>query len=279
VTRRWPARRARRATGVLLLLLALASCGNGKPKSSATASSSDLISTVPITTGVAPSTSAPTTTASRACTASPRPADAVRVTSAPGDVDGDGAPDTLVVYGTGTDDAPAPYVVRIDLGDGGGSVETPIVDAATDPNQNVKALGGADISAKAGTADDGSGVEAFVAVGSGASTFLVGFYQLADCALVRLAGAGGSTPAELPVGGTVTHLSGIRCDAASTGTRLVQVAAESTDGVTYTTTEQAFDVTDGKLVPASAPVAGTLTGDDPQLSRFSGLDCSGVAPI
>jgi hypothetical protein len=280
VTSRRPARGVRGAASVLLLLVAIPACGDGKPKSTASATSGlDLNSTIPITTGPAPSTSTTTTTAPSACTAGPRPAGAVRVTSAPGDFNGDGTPDTLVVYGTGTDDAPAPYMVRVELGDGGGSVETPIVDAATDPNQNVKALGGADISTTSGGSDDGSGVEAFVAVGSGASTFLVGFYQLGACELVRLAGAGGSTPAELPVGGTVTHLSGVRCDAGSSGTRLVQVAAESTDGVTYATTEQTFDVTDAKLVPAGPPVAGTRGGTDPELSRFSGLDCAGVSPI
>ena len=279
MTLRRPARGVRRATAVLLALGAIAACGNDKPKSAATASStSDVKSSIPITTGAAPSTSTTSTTAARACVAGSRPATAVRVTSAPGDFDGDGTPDTLVVYGTGTDDAPAPYVVRIELGGERGAVETPIVDAATDPNQNVKALGGADISSRSGVADDGSGAEAFVAVGSGASTFLVGFYQLAACELVRLSGAG-STPAELPVGGTVTHLSGVRCEDASSGTQLVQVAAESSDGVTYATTQQALDVTDGKLVPAGPPVAGTVSGNDPELSRFSGLDCSGVSPI
>jgi hypothetical protein len=232
---------------------------------------------LPITSAPS-SSSASTTTAPSTCTAGPQPATAIRVSQAPGDFNGDGTPDTLVVYGTGTDAAPAPYMVRINLGGGAGSVETPIVDAATDPNQNVKALGGADVSGRSGLPDDGSGAEAFVAVGSGASTFLVGFYQLSACHLVRLT-SGGSNPAELPVGGTVTHLSGVRCDSASGGVRLLQVSAESTDGVSYTTSEQPFDVTDGKLVPATPPVTGMLSADSPELSRFSGLDCPGVSPI
>jgi hypothetical protein len=266
---------------VLVTFGAIAACGGGKAKSAATTSGTDINSTLPLTTAgtATTSTSTTSTTAPTTCTADPRPTTAIRVSQAAGDFDGDGTPDTLVVYGTGTEDAPAPYVIRIDLGAGHGSVETTIVDAATDPIQNVKALGGSDVSARSGRPDDGSGAEAFVAVGSGASTFLVGLYQLTACHLVRLATAGGSTPAELPVGGTVTHLSGVRCDTASGGARLVQVSAESTDGVTYTTSEQAFDVTDGKLVAASPPVAGTLGANDPDLSRFSGLDCSGVSPI
>jgi hypothetical protein len=273
-------RRARLAVAVLVALGAIAACSDDKTKSTASASSSiDLNSTLPITSAPSSSSSAPSTTAPSKCTAGPRPATAIRVSQAAGDFDGDGTPDTLVVYGTGTDSAPAPYIVRIDLGAGNGSVETPIVDAATDPIQNVKALGGADVSARSGLPADGSGAEAFVAVGSGASTFLVGLYQLTACKLVRLASASGSTPAELPVGGTVTHLSGVRCDNVSGGARLVQVSAESTDGVTYATSEQPFDVTDGKLVAASPAVTGTRSGNDPDLPRYSGLDCSGVSPI
>ena len=273
--RRW----VRRTLALLVVFGALAACGGGKAKSAATTSGTDINSTLPLTTGGSASTSTTSTAAPSKCTAGPRSPTAIRVSQAPGDFDGDGMADTLVVYGTGTDDAPAPYMIRIDLGNGNGSVETTIVDAATDPIQNVKALGGADVSARTGVPDDGSGAEAFVAVGSGASTFLVGLYQLTACHLVRLTTAAGSTPAELPVGGTVTHLSGVRCDNVSGGARLVQVSGESTDGVTYTTSEQAFDVTDGKLVAASPPVAGTLSGNDPDLSRFSGLDCSGVSPI
>jgi hypothetical protein len=266
---------------VLVTFGVIAACGGGKAKSAATTSGTDINSTLPLTTAGTDATSPSTTstTVPRTCTPMPRPENAIRVSQAPGDFDGDGTPDTLVVYGTGTDDAPAPYIVRVELGNGNGSVETAIVDAATDPIQNVKALGGSDVSARAGRPDDGSGAEAFVAVGSGASTFLVGLYQLTACHLVRLASAGGSTPAEMPVGGTVTHLSGVRCESTSDGARLVQVSAESTDGVTYTTSQQPFDVTDGKLVPASPPVAGTLSGNDPDLPRFSGLDCSGVSPI
>jgi hypothetical protein len=271
-------RGARGALAIVVALGALASCSDDK-KAAAPITSSASSSATSSTTSTASTTSTTSTTAPSGCTAGARPASATRVSEAAGDFDGDGTADTLVVYGTGTEDAPAPYMVRVELGAGGGAVETPIVDAATDPNQNVKALGGSEISARSGLPEDGSGVEAFVAVGSGASTFLVGFYQLKACQLVRLATAGGSVPAELPVGGTVTHLSGVRCDGISGGVRLVQVSAESTDGVTYTTSEQVLDVKDGKLVPPGPPVAGTVDVNDPQLSRFSGLDCIGVAPI
>lgn len=265
--------RVARLAAIVASLAVLAACSDDKPKNTASASSAGT-TTVP-SSSTSTTSSSTTTTAPSACTAGPRPANAIRVTEAAGDFNGDGTPDTLVVYGTGNDATPAPYVVRVELGGDGGTVETPIVDAATDPNQNVKALGGSEISARAGLPPDGSGAEAFVAVGSGASTFLVGVYQLKACQLVRLAGAGST----FPVGGTVTHLSGVRCDGVSGGVRLVRVSAESTDGETYTTSEQPFDVKGDQLVPSGAPVAGSVSVNDPQLSSFSGLDCPGVEPI
>ncbi|MEY2436461.1 MAG: hypothetical protein QOF97_1297 [Acidimicrobiaceae bacterium] len=264
------------AASLVLVLGVLAACSGGKAKSAAsTTTAADIQSTIGIST-TSPTSSSTTTTLPSGCDAGPLPSSAIRISRAAGDFNGDGTPDTLVVYGTGNDITPSPYVVRVELGRGAGTVETPIVDAATDPNQNVKALGSAEISARAGLPADGSGAEAFVAVGSGASTFLVGIYQLTACRLVRLTGSSGMTPAALPVGGTVTHLSGLRCDGIAGGTRLVRVAAESTDGVTYDTSEQPLDVTDGKLVPPGPPVKGTLSVNDPALPRFGGLDCAGV---
>ena len=105
-----------------------------------------------------------------------------------GDFNGDSTTDTLTVYGTGTTTQPSPYHVQIELGGSSGTVDTVIADAATDNNQVVKALGGADITSSAGLPPDGSGAEAFVQVGSGASDSLVGVFQLIGCSLTRLTG-------------------------------------------------------------------------------------------
>ena len=122
------------------------------------------------------------------------PASAVNVTHADGDFNGDATTDTLTVYGTGTTTQPSPYHVQIELAASQGTVDTVIADAATDNNQVVKALGGADITSSAGLPPDGSGAEAFVEVGSGASAGLVGVFQLIGCSLTRLVGRRARSP-------------------------------------------------------------------------------------
>lgn len=196
---------------------------------------------------------------------------------AEGDFDGDGSTDTLTVYGTGTATQPAPYHVHIDLGAGHGTADALIVDAATDDTQIVKALGGADITASAGAPPDGSGAEAFVTTGSGASVALVGVFQLVDCSLARLTGPQGSAPSNFAIGGSVTHLDGLRCDGSSGGQHLVQLSATSDDGITYATKETRLTVVGGHLTP-DTPIIDTISAHDQRLQPFSTLDCPGVQP-
>ena len=199
----------------------------------------------------------------------------MNVTSAEGDFDGDGSNDTLTVYGTGSASQPSPYHVHMDLAGGNGSVDAPIVDAATDGAQVVKALGGAEISASAGLPPDGSGVEAFVVIGSGASDTLVGVFQLTNCTITRLTGPQGNAPSNFPIGGSVTHLDGLRCDGSAGGQRLVVMSATSDDGFTYQTKETRLQVAAGHFNP-DPPVTDTIDAQDPRLQAFSSLDCEGV---
>jgi hypothetical protein len=180
------------------------------------------------------------------------------------------------VYGTGTAEVPSPYHVQIELGDSKGSVDTAIADAATDSNQVVKALGGADISASAGLPPDGSGAEAFVQVGSGASASLIGVFQLIGCTLTRLTGPQVSQPSLFPLGGSVTHLDGLRCDGSAGGQRLVTLSATSNDGVSYDTVETRLQVQDGKFSLLGTPITDTVDSSDPVLQSFSTLNCVGV---
>ena len=203
------------------------------------------------------------------------PPAAVNVTHADGDFDGDGASDTLTVYGAGTATQPSPYHVHIDLAGGRGTVDAAIVDAATDSTEVVKALGGADITSSAGLPPDGSGAEAFVAIGSGASDTLVGVFQLTGCSIARLTGPQGNAPSTFPIGGSVTHLDGLRCDGTAGGQRLVQLSATSSDGVTYTTPETRLTVANGHFTP-DPPIADTVNAHDQRLQPFTGLDCPGV---
>lgn len=195
---------------------------------------------------------------------------------ADGDFNGDTTTDTLTVYGTGTTEQPSPYHAQIELGDSKGAVDTAIADAATDNNQVVKALGGADITSSAGLPPDGSGAEAFVQVGSGASANLIGVFQLIDCTLTRLVGPQGAQPSLFVIGGSVTHLDGLRCDGTAGGQRLVKLSATSDDGVNYETQESRLEVKDGKFSVLGAPIANTLDGSEPALQSFSALDCAGV---
>jgi hypothetical protein len=165
--------------------------------------------------------------------------------------------------------------VRIELAESHGTIDAPIADAATDNNQVVKALGGADVSSSAGLPSDGSGAEAFVEVGSGASDSLVGVFQLIGCTLTRLTGPVGTAPSLLPIGGSVTHLDGLRCDGSAGGQRLVQLSATSSDGVTYDTKESRFSVQDGKFT-ATATVTDRIDARDARLQEFSSLNCPGV---
>jgi len=165
--------------------------------------------------------------------------------------------------------------VHIDLGGGNGAVDAAIVDAATDSAQVVKALGGAEITASAGLPPDGSGVEAFVAIGSGASDTLVGVFQLTNCTITRLTGPQGTAPSSFPIGGSVTHLDGLRCDGTAGGQRLVVMSATSDDGFTYTTKETRLTVANGHLNP-DPPITDTVNAQDQRLQAFSSLDCQGV---
>jgi hypothetical protein len=204
------------------------------------------------------------------------PASAINVTHTDGDFNGDATIDTLTVYGTGTTTQPSPYHAQIELGDSKGNVDTAVSDAATDNNQVVTALGGADITASAGLPPDGSGAEAFVQVGSGASDHLVGVFQLIGCSLTRLVGPQGAQPSLFAIGGSVTHLDGVRCDGTAGGQRLVQLSATSIDGINYDTKETRLQVQDGKFTVLGTPITATVDGRDPSLQGFSTLDCPGV---
>ena len=72
--------------------------------------------------------------------------------------------------------------------------------------------------------------------------------------------------AAFPVGGTVTHAEGMRCE----GDRLVVLSAVSDDGETFQATETAYEVRDGELVRGEA-VGRTLSADEAQ--PYYELDC------
>jgi hypothetical protein len=191
------------------------------------------------------------------------------------DFDGDGAIDSLSTYGTGTASYPAPWHIRLDRASGG-SVDAVIPDA-TGPG-NVRPLGGAEISQSGGLPPDGSGVEAFVQVGSGASVALIGIFQYQDCALVRITGPAAPDAAAFPVGGTVTHLDGLSCEGVAGGQRLIALSATSADGTTYTTSDQLLQIGSSAFTAPNPAIAGTVASGDPALGAYATISCPGVTP-
>lgn len=265
--------------GVAVLgLVAFAGCSKDskKPTAASASPSAASSSAAPTTTSSSSSSTESAPPASSGpCSAAAVPGSAVNVTTAEADFDGDGSNDTLTVYGTGSASQPSPYHVHVDLGADHGSLDAAIVDAATDGAQVVKALGGAEVTASAGLPPDGSGVEAFVAIGSGASDTLVGVFEVTDCTVTRLTGPQGNAPSSFPIGGSVTHLDGLRCDGSAGGQRLVALSATSDDGFTYQTKETRLSVVNGHLNP-DPPITDTIDAQDPRLQAFSSLDCQGV---
>ena len=124
----------------VLVVLPLAACSKDSKRPAAVAVSSSSSSSSSSSLPPLPATASTTPASSDPCAASPPPASAVNVTHADGDFNGDGQPDVLTVYGTGTTTQPSPYHVQIELAASQGTTDTVIADAATDNNQVVKAL-------------------------------------------------------------------------------------------------------------------------------------------
>jgi len=207
------------------------------------------------TTTLAPTT-APTTT-EPSCAAAGPPATAVDTSTATGDVDGDGRADDLEVYADGTDTNPGPWHLAVATARGT-RLATAIADVAPG-EEHVRLLGAATVA--------GPSQLVFVQVGTGASDSIVGLYTVAECSLARVAGP------LLAVGGTVTHLDGLRCGDGA----LSVLQADSTDGSTYQTSVQRYAVDAGSLTADGAPVTATMAASDPRLSAFASLDCPGVS--
>jgi hypothetical protein len=206
------------------------------------------------------------------CSGGAKPANPIAETEQVGDFDGNGKEDRLFAYGTGSKSAPAPWHVRMELA-GGGVVDS-VIDDATDAG-NVRALGAADITSRLGQPPDGTGDEAFVEVGAGASAAIVGIYQLKDCQLTRVTGPAGAGASAFAVGGSITHLDGLHCQGPDGGERLVVLSAVSEDGAQYQTTDQALDIANGAFVPSGAPLVGSLAAGG-AVSAYGVINCEGV---
>ena len=101
----------------------------------------------------------------------------------------------------------------------------------------------------------------FEPIDSGASVTVV---EVRDCEgdVLTLDGA----PAAFPVGGTVTHAEGLRCE----DDALVVLSALSDDGLTYQTVDERYAVEDGALVLTGEEAA---TKEAAEIEAYYRLDC------
>jgi|GEM_PF-2320216 len=151
----------------------------------------------------------------------PVPSSASDITTAPVDFDGDGTAETLRVYQLGS-----VWHVRAEAGGVGLDDE---VLAGTGPT--MTAIGGA-------TVNNDTAEEAWVKVGSGAATDIVGVLVFLNCDLQRV--ELNNAPAEFPIGITVTAADGLACFGFDTGIEVF--ATTSNDGVTYTGTSTIYTI-------------------------------------
>lgn len=188
-------------------------------------------------------------------------AGATGVSEVAADVDGDGQVDRVVGYrrpnGAGQ--------VAVELAAGG----TAAVGA-----------GGADgaepLSVLGGVALGGDGETVLAVIGAGASVTVVGLFQFVECALTPVLLPSGE-PAELPVGGTVTHGDGLACAASGDSLRLVRLTATSTDGETFVTDDTAYRVDGNTAIEVDSEGEMLTSGaDGAEIQRHYALDCPGL---
>ncbi len=161
----------------------------------------------------------------------PMPAGATNPTTAPVDFDGDGTAETLRVYQLGSVwHVRAEEVVgAVDVGPGDDVGLDDEVLAGSGPT--MTAIGGA-------TVNNDTAEEAWVKVGSGSATDIIGVLVFQNCDLQRV--GLNNAPAEFPIGITVTAADGLACFGFDTGIEVF--ATTSNDGVTYTGTSTLYTI-------------------------------------
>lgn len=190
------------------------------------------------------------------------PSGVTDVTTAPVDFNGDGTPDVLRVYKIGATWHARAEVAGIGIGD--------LVLTGSGPT--MTAIGGA-------TVDALQPEEAWVKVGSGSSTDIIGLLVYRDCMLQRVELNG--SPAEFPVGATVTAADGVSCFGFDTGIEVFTTT--STDGVTYTGSSSLYTIDQGSsppsLVLGSTAAQAQTTSDGASWNALHTFNCDSLSVI
>jgi hypothetical protein len=213
--------------------------------SESTTSSSEASSTTASpTTESPPSSSAPPTSAAD-CIGTAEGATAE--SSASGDVDGDGAIDTLEVL----HDAAGTWFVQVTLANGGSSyTQLP----PTDNVGGMEMIGAADV--------DGDGKEEmFVQTGSGASKAIFGLFTVAGgCDITRVTLADGAD-AEFPVGASVGTIAGLQCSNVPEASSIIAFEGYG-DGQSYEVASTEYELAGAVLTEIDSGTGTAGYGDE-----------------
>lgn len=260
---------------VLLAVSVVAGCAGNQETSTTveapTTTNVAPISSTPGTTAVAgtansqpettTTTSGSTTTTSTSTTSPtlcPQPVELAEGTlifaGGSGDLDGDGLSDELFTYQAGEND----WRVRVTFADGGGA-DAGI--AQSDDLTPPRPIGGFDV--------DGDGAEeAFLTVGAGASTTLVGLFDISACVVQRI--TTGGVAAVFSVGASLGAESGLICPGDGT---LRRNFAQRVDQDSFEGGYEEFSVDGTNLIPIET-VSGLLTSAE--AAQLATLDCGGL---
>jgi len=204
----------------------------------------------------------------------PLPGTATDITDEAGDFDGDGTADHLQVFRNS-----GSWWARVETA-AGFSIIAPL---QTNPAEAARSVGGRDL--------DGDGVdEAFIVVGQGASSEIVGIYTLFEpigspatgfsCGLLPAVFSGTPARAEFTIDAGLFLQSGLACRANHT---LREFQQSTLDGVNYT--QQRYDYTyDARFASGepnltsigSSAVSLTRPADDPPIDRAGQFTCGGL---
>lgn len=174
---------------------------------------------------------------------------------APADVDGDGEADLLSSRTTGTDT----WRLDVELARGGAAA----LELQTFGGP-VGVVGGADVDG------DGAG-EIWARTGAGASTTILGLFQVDGCELAQVTFGTGGT-ADLPVGGSVGTSSGVECS--DDGGLLAFTATYLSDGSDdrYQVETVAYEL-DGSTLVAGERTTTEIAATDPEFVRYTSFSC------
>ena len=191
------------------------------------------------------------------------PSGALDVTTAPVDFDGDNTQDVLRVYRLGSVWHARAEMANVGVDD----------DVVSGPGPSMTAIGGA-------TVDNDASQEAWIKVGSGASTDIVSFFVFRQCDLQRVFLNG--TEAGFPIGASVTHADGLQCFGFDTGIEVF--STNSTDGVTYTGGSDLYTIDLSGISPtlvlgSSAAQSHSSPPGGPAFDALSRFSCDNLTVI